>query len=80
MFYQKWTEDQEKSLMDIFEKTSGTLWDKAKAVNKEWNVKDCPYYTKHLITLVNKYHSLKRIKSQNKQFNNDAGSVNIVHG
>lgn len=60
MFYQNWTPEQEKSLMDIFKKTPGTLWDKAKQVNKTWNVVECPYYTKNLVTLVNKYHLLKK--------------------
>lgn len=57
MFYQFWTEEQELDLVMIFDTTKGTNWDKAKEVNKRWNGK---YFTKNLITLINKYYEIKK--------------------
>jgi hypothetical protein len=59
MFYQNWTKEQEQSLLDIFNSTEGTLWDKARETNRQWNKKDNGWYTKNLVTLVNKYHKIK---------------------
>lgn len=62
MFYQNWTPEQEQSLVDVFESTPGTLWDKAKETNKRWNGSSNGWYTKNLVTLVNKYHSIKKTR------------------
>jgi len=61
MFYQIWTEEQELDLLMIFDTTNGTMWDKAKATNEKWNTKESGYYTKNLITLINKYYQLKKL-------------------
>lgn len=58
MFYQFWTDEQELDLLMIFDTTKGSMWDKAKEVNRQWNGNG--YYTKNLITLINKYYQLKK--------------------
>jgi hypothetical protein len=61
MFSQRWTTEQELSLLMIFDTTEGTMWDKAEETNKRWN--GSGWFPKNLITLVNKYYQLK--KNQN---------------
>ena len=60
MFYQIWSEEQELDLLMIFDTTKGTMWDKAEEVNKRWNGNGKGWYTKNLITLINKYYQLKK--------------------